>query len=91
MRTRAAELLRQFRENDHTDPSEAPSFREIASTISRTLQLPVVAQYRPALQPEFGVFQLVADKRNTLTDIAGMIDAIAYSTDGKPEVVFDWS
>ena len=47
LRTRAAELLRQLGENDHPDPSEGPSSLEIASTIRRTLQLPVVAQYRP--------------------------------------------
>jgi len=90
MRTRATELLRQLGENDHTDPSEAPSFREIASTISRTLQLLVVAKYRPLLQPEFGVFQLMVGEQNIPTGIAGMIDAIAYSSDGKPEIVFDW-
>jgi len=90
VRTRATELLQQLGESDHSDSSEGPASQEIASTIGRTLQLPVVAQYRPALQPEFGVFQLMEDKCNTLTGIAGMIDAIAYTSDGKPEVVFDW-
>jgi exodeoxyribonuclease-5 len=32
----------------------------------------------------------MADEQNTPIDIAGMIDAIAYSSDGKPQVVFDW-
>ena len=90
LRIRAAELLQQLGEIDHKDPSKGPSSVEVASTVIRTLQLPVVAQYRSALQPEFGVFQLMADEQNTPTGIAGMIDAIACSSDGKPEVVFDW-
>ena len=45
---------------------------------------------RSVLQPEFGVFQLMADEQNTPTGIAGIIDAIAYSSDGKLEIVFDW-
>ena len=64
LRTRAAELLRQLGENDHPDPSDGPSSQEIASTIVRTFQLPVVAQYRQVLQPEFGVFQLRSADKN---------------------------
>jgi ATP-dependent exoDNAse (exonuclease V) beta subunit len=90
LRIRAAELLQQLGEIDHKDPSKGTSSVEVASIVIRTLQLPVVAQYRSALQPEFGVFQLMADEQNTPTGIAGMIDAIACSSDGKPEVVFDW-
>jgi ATP-dependent exoDNAse (exonuclease V) beta subunit len=88
LRIRAAELLRQLGEIDHQDSSKGPSSAEVASTVRRTLQLPVVVQYRPALQPEFGVFQLIADEQ--ITGIAGLIDAIAYGSDGKPRVVFDW-
>lgn len=32
----------------------------------------------------------MADEQNTPTGIAGIIDAIAYNSDGKPEIVFDW-
>ena len=88
--TRAAELLRQLGENDRPDPSEGPSSQEIASTIGRTLQLPVVAQYRQMLQPEFGVFQLRSVDRNETVGMAGMVDAIAYNLEGAPELVFDW-
>ena len=63
---------------------------ELASTVARTVRLPVVAQYLSALQPEFGVFRLAADEQNAGTGVAGIIDAIAYSSVGKPEVVFDW-
>jgi ATP-dependent exoDNAse (exonuclease V) beta subunit len=90
LRIRAAELLQQLGEIDYKDPSKGPSSVEVASTVIRTLQLPVVAKYRSVLQPEFGVFQLMADEQNIPTGIAGMIDAIAYSSDGKPEIVFDW-
>ena len=88
--TRAAELLRQLGENDSPDPSEGPSSQEIASTISRTLQLPVVAQYRQVLQPEFGVFQLSLAESNAMVGSAGIVDAIAYNVEGAPELVFDW-
>jgi exodeoxyribonuclease-5 len=90
LRTRAAELLKQIGEIDHQNSSRGPSSVEMASVVIRTLQLPVVAQYRTVLQPEFGVFRLMADEYNGLTAVSGVIDAIAYNRDGKPEVVFDW-
>jgi len=90
LRKRAAELLRQLGENDHPDPSKGTSAQEIASTIGRTLQLPIVAQYRQLLQPEFGVFQLRSTERNETVGMAGIVDAIAYSLEGAPELVFDW-
>jgi ATP-dependent exoDNAse (exonuclease V) beta subunit len=90
LRTRAAELLRQLGENDHADPSDGPSSQEIASTIVRTLQLPVVAQYRQVLQPESGVFQLRSAVKNEMVGMAGIVDAIVYNLEGAPELVFDW-
>ncbi|MFZ0958156.1 MAG: UvrD-helicase domain-containing protein [Candidatus Sulfotelmatobacter sp.] len=90
IQTRATELLGQLGENDHPDPSEGPSSQEIASTIARTLRVPIVAQYRHVLQPEFGVLQLRSDKRNETVGRAGIVDAIAYNLEGSPEVVFDW-
>jgi len=90
LRARSSELIHQLGEIDHKDSSNGLSSVELASTVARTLQLPVVAQYLSALQPEFGVFQLVADDQNASTGVAGIIDAIAYSNLGKPEVVFDW-
>jgi ATP-dependent exoDNAse (exonuclease V) beta subunit len=90
MRARAAELLQQIGESDHPDPSEGPSSREIASTIARTLQLPVVAQYRPILRPELGVFQCRNAGNENVTAIAGIVDAITQGKEGKPEIVIDW-
>jgi ATP-dependent exoDNAse (exonuclease V) beta subunit len=90
IRTRAAELLRQLGENDHSDPSEGPASQEIASTIGRTLQLPVVAQCRPTLQPELAVFQLRAAGIGNVTAITGIVDAIAQGKDGREVVVIDW-
>src|ERR1035441_8425164 len=89
MRARAAELLRQLGENDHPDPSEGPSSCEIASTISRTLQLPVVAQCRATLQPELAVFQIRAAADSNFTAIAGIVDAITQGKEGG-EFVIDW-
>jgi ATP-dependent exoDNAse (exonuclease V) beta subunit len=90
VRSRAAELLRQLGEKDHPDPLEGPSSREIASTISCTLRLQVVAKHRLLLQPELGVFQLKAAGNGKATAITGIIDAIAEGNDGLPEVVIDW-
>jgi exodeoxyribonuclease-5 len=90
LRTRAAELLRQLGEKDHSGASEGPSSQEIAPTIGRTLQLPIVAQYRRALRPEFGVFQLRSAGKNETVGMAGIVDAIAYNLEGAPELVFDW-
>jgi exodeoxyribonuclease-5 len=90
LRTRATELLRQMGENDHPDAAEGTSSQEIAATIVRTLQLRVVAQYRQALQTEFGVFQLRSADRNETVAVAGVVDAIAYNLEGAPELVFDW-
>jgi ATP-dependent exoDNAse (exonuclease V) beta subunit len=90
VRTRASELLRQLGEKDHADPSEGPSSPEIASTIGRTLQLPVVAQCRPLLRPELGVFKLRAAGNGKATAITGIVDAITQGKEGRPEVVIDW-
>jgi exodeoxyribonuclease-5 len=90
LRTRAAELLRQLGGSDHADPSDGPSSLEIASTILRTLQLPIVAQYRQVLQPEFGVFQLRSVGKNETMGMGGIVDAIVYNLEGAPELVFDW-
>ena len=90
LRARAAELLQQIGDSDHPDPSEGPSSREIASTVSRTLQLPVVAQYRPTLRPELAVFQCRNAGNENVTAIAGIVDAITQGKEGKPEVVIDW-
>jgi ATP-dependent exoDNAse (exonuclease V) beta subunit len=90
LQTRAAELLRQLGENDHPNPSDGPSSLEITSTILRTLHLPIVAQYRQELQPEFGVFQLMSTERNATVCTAGIVDAIGYNLQGAPELVFDW-
>jgi exodeoxyribonuclease-5 len=90
LRKRAAELLRQLKENDHPNPTEGPSSQEIASTIGRTLQLRVVAQYCQVLQPEFGVFHLRSAERNETVGVAGIVDALAYNLQGAPELVFDW-
>ncbi len=87
---RATELIRQLGEDDHSDPSEGPSSRELASTIRRTLQLPVVAQHRPTLRPELAVFQCRYAGNENVTAIAGIVDAITEGKEGKLEVVVDW-
>jgi ATP-dependent exoDNAse (exonuclease V) beta subunit len=89
LRIRAAELLGQLGESDHHEPIQGPSSAEIASTVIRTLALPAVAQYRTTLEPEFGVFRLI-ETNNEITCVSGLVDAISYSGDRKPEIAFDW-
>jgi ATP-dependent exoDNAse (exonuclease V) beta subunit len=90
LRTRAAALLQQLGEKDHPDPSQGPSSEEIGSTIRRTLRLPVVAAHRETLQPELGVFRLIEREHNLSAGTVGIIDAIGYSPEGKPLILFDW-
>jgi ATP-dependent exoDNAse (exonuclease V) beta subunit len=90
LRTRAAELLQQLGEEDHPDPSQGPSSQEIGSTVRRTLRLPVVAANREALRPELGVFRLIEREHNLGAGTVGIVEAICYSAEGKPLIIFDW-
>lgn len=90
IRKRAAKLLRQLEERDCSDASKGPSSQEIASTIRRTLQLPLVTKYREILQPELGVFGLRTDENGKCTAVTGIVDAIAEEKNGKLEAIIDW-
>ena len=90
LQARASQLLRQLRQDDHSDPLLGPSSAEIASTVTRTLALPLVVQYRQKLQPEFGIFQLITEVSEITSATSGVIDAVGFDCSGNPEVVFDW-
>ena len=55
----------------------------------RALSLPEVASLRPGLVPEFAVYA-ATDAGAHEEAAAGIVDAIAFGADGKPEVVIDW-
>jgi exodeoxyribonuclease-5 len=71
------------------DPSQGLSPGELAGCVTRTLALPLIAELRPSLAPEFPAYAstVVGDVEQAT---AGIADAISFSPDGKPVVVIDW-
>ena len=69
--------------------AEGPAPSELASCVLRALSLPEVAALRPGLTPELPVYGFAeSDGREEAT--AGIVDAIAFASDGTPRVVIDW-
>ena len=89
LRHRAAELLAQLGAYDHADPAKGSSSAEIASSVRKTLELPLVAKHRPKLVPEFNVYGAAAQSDGSLHCAAGICDAVAYGN-AKAEAAFDW-
>ena len=89
LRARATELLAQIGLTDSEDASSGPSSGEMAATVTRTLQIPEIAELRSRLSPEFRVYAGTADEQ-ALTLTAGIADAIAADDTGRIEVVVDW-
>ena len=86
---RAEALIRALGLPVTDDPAQGLTPAELAGCAVRALSLPQVAAVRPGLVPEFPVYG------STATDIheeasAGIVDAIAFDTDGNPDVVIDW-
>lgn len=86
---RAAELLVQLAREPASDPKLGISPIELASTISRTLNLPEIAALRPRLVPEQPVFGHESSG-TTETLISGIADAIARDAHEQVEVIVDW-
>jgi exodeoxyribonuclease-5 len=83
LRERAAVLLEQI-----GAPSPL-SAGEIAGCVDTTLALPAIAELRARMLPEYAVYgSQPGQGAEVLT--AGIVDAIAYSSEGSPEVVIDW-
>ena len=89
LRQRAAELLAQLGANDHADPAKGPSSEEIANSVRKTLELPLVAKHRSKLVPEFTVYGAAAQNDGGLLCTAGICDAVAYG-DAKAAAILDW-
>ena len=71
------------------DPAQGLSPVELAGCVLRALSLPEVAALRPVLVPELPVYgSITTDTHEEAT--AGIVDAIAFDADGKPDVVIDW-
>ncbi len=89
LRARAAELLAQTGLTDSEDASSGPSSGEMAATVTRTLQIPEIAELRSRLSPEFRVYAGTAEEQD-MTLTAGIADAVAADETGRIEVVVDW-
>jgi exodeoxyribonuclease-5 len=86
---RATALIQALGRPVADDPALGLSPVEIASRIDRTLTLPEIASLRSKLQPEFPVYAShLAEGEESAT--AGIVDAIAFGSDGSPQVVVDW-
>ena len=89
LRVRAEVLIRTLGQSVMDDPAEGLAPAELADCVVRALSLPEIATLRPRLVPEFAVY--AADDMGAHEEAAaGIVDAIAFGADGKPEVVIDW-
>ena len=86
---RAETLIRVLGLAVTDDPTEGLAPDELAGCVLRTLSLPEVAALRPGLMPEFPAYgSIETDTQEDAT--AGIADAIAFASDGTPQVVIDW-
>jgi ATP-dependent exoDNAse (exonuclease V) beta subunit len=86
---RATELAGMLGTTISDNPAEGLSAVELAATARKALALDVVVALRPMLVPEFNVYSsnTVEGKEHVRT---GIVDAVAYSDDGKPVALLDW-
>ena len=86
---RAESLIRVLGHPVADDPGQGLAPAELAGCVIRALSLPEIADLRPRLVPEVPVYSADsagAEERVT----AGVADAVAFGSDGTPEVVIDW-
>ena len=86
---RAESLIRVLGHPVADDPAQGLAPAELAGCVIRALSLPEIADLRPRLVPEVPVYSADsagAEERVT----AGVADAVAFGSDGTPEVVIDW-
>ena len=86
---RAETLIRALGRPVADGPVRELAPAELAGCVVRALSLPDIVALRPGLMPEFPVYD------STLTDTheevtVGIADAIAFDSDGAPQVVIDW-
>lgn len=86
---RAESLIRASGHRIADDPARGLSPAELANCVVRTLSLPEIALLKPRLMPELPVYaSALKDTQEEVT--AGVADAIAFDSDGAPQVVVDW-
>lgn len=86
---RARELILALEQTPVADPATGLAAEELASCVTRTLELPEVAALRKFLLPEFVIYSAKAeDGQETAT--VGIADALTFTESGLPDVVVDW-
>ena len=86
---RAEVLIRALGRAVADDPAQGLAPAELARCVVRALSLPDIVALRPSLMPEFPVYaSALTDTHEEAT--AGIADAIAFDSDGVPQVVIDW-
>ncbi|WP_224079859.1 UvrD-helicase domain-containing protein [Cupriavidus laharis] len=86
---RAETLIGMLGMVSHEDPARGVSAAEIAACVSRTLALPEIAALRGELVPEYALWSARISEAGEFAT-GGIVDAVAFSGDGTPQVVVDW-
>jgi exodeoxyribonuclease-5 len=87
---RAGTLIAQLGSAPSDDPRKGPCPQEMADTIVKTLNLPIVRDNRSCLLPEINVHGLDEQKPGSLKLVSGIADAIAPDEAGRVALVIDW-
>jgi exodeoxyribonuclease-5 len=87
---RADELIRQLGGNPSRLPEEGPCPQEMATTILKTISLPLVKEFRTRLKAEIPLFSSGNPEGKRLNLISGVADALAFRDDSAIELIVDW-
>ena len=87
--TRAEALICTLGRPVADDPAKGLTPRELAGCVARALALPEIAACRARLVPEVPVYGATSTGAEEQVTI-GIADAIAFGTEGTPQVVIDW-
>jgi exodeoxyribonuclease-5 len=86
---RAEALIRAMGRSVADNPAHGLVPTELAACVSRALALPEIVALRPRLLPEVPVYASVSTAEGE-EETVGVADAIAFGTDGTPQIVVDW-
>ncbi|MCY4000996.1 MAG: UvrD-helicase domain-containing protein [Bacteroidetes bacterium] len=86
---RAEHLIKQIHESMDIQTLIPMDSEEICHRIQRTLELPQISPLLDSLIPECPVYNMMTDG-STKSVVAGIADAVSFSSDGIPELIIDW-
>ena len=89
LQARAAELIDQQGLEDAVDARSDISSVRMAAMVVRTLKRPEIASLRARLVPEYWVYGIADNGRET-SITAGIADAVAVDEEGRIDVLVDW-